>query len=124
MSDRKEELAALADKLAIGDCVRHVFLCTGSNCCTPEDGKAAWEELKKLIKERGLSEGENACYRTRANCLRICAHGPTMVVYPEGMWYHGMTKDRIEQFVQQHLIEGKPIEEWIFARHALPSNAE
>ncbi len=42
-----------------------------------------------------------------------------MVVYPEGTWYHGMTADRIPEFVQRHLVEGKPVEEWIFARNPL-----
>ena len=50
--------------------------------------------------------------------LRICCHGPTMVVYPEGTWYHGMTAERIPLFVRQHLVEDKPVEEWIFARNA------
>lgn len=124
MSDRKEELAAVAAKLNIGNYVRHVFLCTGPNCCTPEEGQAAWDELKKLLKERGLTSGEHACCRTKAGCLRICMHGPTMVVYPEGTWYHGMTKERLPRFVQEHLIEGKPVEEWIFARNPLPSEEE
>jgi (2Fe-2S) ferredoxin len=44
-----------------------------------------------------------------------------MVVYPEGTWCHGMTPDKIERLVQEHLIEGKPIEEWIFAKGALPA---
>jgi (2Fe-2S) ferredoxin len=44
-----------------------------------------------------------------------------MVVYPEGTWYHGMTAERIPRFVQEHLVEGKPIREWIFADNRLPS---
>ena len=52
-------------------------------------------------------------------CLRICVHGPTMVVYPEGTWYHGMTAERIPELVRRHLIEGKPVEEWVFARNQL-----
>jgi (2Fe-2S) ferredoxin len=43
-----------------------------------------------------------------------------MVVYPEGTWYHGMTADRIPRLVREHLVEGRPIEEWIFARNPLP----
>ncbi len=43
-----------------------------------------------------------------------------MVVYPEGTWYHGMTPERMEHFVQQHLIDGKPVAEWVFAENALP----
>jgi (2Fe-2S) ferredoxin len=83
-------------------------------------GQAAWEVLKKEIKDHNLVTGPTACYRTKVGCLRICCHGPTVVVYPEGTWYHGMTADRIPRFVQQHLLDGKPIQEWIFADNPLP----
>ncbi len=121
MSELKEQLQAVAAKLGVGDYHRHVFLCTGPNCCTPEAGTEAWEALKQQIKMHGLASGAHACYRTKVGCLRICAHGPTAVVYPEGTWYHGMTAERIPLLVQQHLVEGKPIEEWIFARNPLSS---
>jgi (2Fe-2S) ferredoxin len=42
-----------------------------------------------------------------------------MVVYPEGTWYHGMTADRIAEFVQSHLMNGEPIEEWVFAHNPI-----
>ena len=119
MSTEKEQLDAAVAKHGIGSYTRHVFLCTGPNCCTPETGLAAWEVLKKELKDRNLLAGPNACYRTKVGCLRICCHGPTMVVYPEGTWYHGMTAERIPQFVQQHLVEGQPIREWIFADNRL-----
>lgn len=117
--DRKEQLQNVAGKLGIGSYHRHVFLCTGPNCCTTEEGMTAWEALKKELKEKNLLAGENACYRTKVGCLRICVHGPTMVVYPEGTWYAGMTVDRIPRFVQEHLIDGKPVEEWVFARNPI-----
>ena len=117
----REELRAVAAKLGVGGYHRHVLLCTGPNCCTPEVGMEAWEALKKQIKEGGLGAGENACYRTKVGCLRICCHGPTMLVYPEGTWYSGMTAERIPLFVRQHLVEGRPVEEWVFARNPLPS---
>jgi (2Fe-2S) ferredoxin len=117
----KEELVAAALKVGVGQYQRHVLLCTGPSCCTPEAGLEAWEVLKKQLKERGLMSGDHACYRTKVGCLRICCHGPTMVVYPEGTWYAGMTADRIPRFVQEHLVEGRPIEEWIFARNPLPN---
>jgi (2Fe-2S) ferredoxin len=122
MSDRPEQLNTAASKVGIGEYRRHVLLCTGPNCCTPEEGLAAWEVLKQQIKDRDLAAGERACYRTKVGCLRICCHGPTMLVYPEGTWYHGMNAERIPQFVRQHLVENKPVEEWIFARN--PLNAE
>ncbi|HXG12207.1 MAG TPA: hypothetical protein VNK04_20805 [Gemmataceae bacterium] len=120
MSDAKQEqLQAAAAKVGIGGYRRHVFLCTGPSCCTPEVGMAAWEVLKKQLKEHDLSSGPDACYRTKVGCLRICCHGPTMVVYPEGTWYSGMTAERIPLFVQQHLIEGRPVWEWVFAENPL-----
>lgn len=119
MSEPKEQLHMVAGKLGIGGYHRHVFLCTGPNCCTPEQGQAAWEVLKQQIKDRNLGTGPNACYRTKVGCLRICCQGPTMVVYPEGTWYHGMTAERIPQFVQQHLVEGRAVEEWVFANNPL-----
>jgi (2Fe-2S) ferredoxin len=119
MPDVHDELQAAVEKHGIGAYRRHVFLCTGPSCCTPETGLAAWETLKQLLKDKGLLTGPSACYRTKVGCLRICCHGPTMLVYPEGTWYHGMTPERIPRFVQEHLIEGKPVEEWIFARNPL-----
>jgi (2Fe-2S) ferredoxin len=47
-----------------------------------------------------------------------------MVVYPEGTWYHGMTADRIPRFVQEHLVEGRPVEEWVFARNPLAADGD
>src|SRR5262245_16872553 len=119
MADREEQLTAAAAKLGIGGYRRHIFLCTGPSCCTPEEGMAAWEVLKAQVKEKGLGGGANACYRTKVGCLRVCCQGPTAVVYPEGTWYHGVTAERVPRLVQEHLVEGRPVEEWVFARNAL-----
>jgi len=110
-----EELQAAVTKLGLDKTRRHVFLCTGPRCCTPEVGLAAWEALKQKLKESGLTD----CQRNKVGCLRICCQGPTMVVYPEGTWYHGMTAERVPRLVQEHLVQGKPIREWIFAEKAL-----
>jgi (2Fe-2S) ferredoxin len=124
MDEIDKQLESVAAKLGIGAYQRHVLLCTGPNCCTPEEGQAAWDALKQQIKQHNLGGGDNACYRTKVGCLRICCHGPTMVVYPEGTWYHGMIAERVPQLVQQHLVEGKPIVEWIFARNPLGESSE
>jgi (2Fe-2S) ferredoxin len=123
MSNKLDELQTVGKKIGIGAINRHVFLCVGPKCCTTDVGEASWALLKKLLKDAGLSSGDSVCQRTRAACLRICCHGPTMVVYPEGTWYHDMTPDKIERFVREHLMEGKPIEEWIFARNPLPAGS-
>ena len=120
MTDQEQLQAALA-KLHIERSRRHVFLCTGPSCCTPEVGLAAWEALKQKIRDAGLSEGDEICQRTKVGCLRICCQGPTMVVYPEGTWYSGMTADRMDRLVLEHLKEGRPIAEWKFAQKPLES---
>lgn len=120
--DLKAQLSDMAGKLLIGQYHRHVFLCIGEECCTAEAGQAAWDVLKKELKDRhlSLSTGPSACYRTKVGCLRVCKGGPILVVYPEGTYYFGMTADKIPEFVQQHLMDGVPMEEHIFARNALP----
>lgn len=116
------KLQTLAAELKIGHFHRHVLLCTGNTCCDADSGAAAWNKLKSILKDRqlSLSEGPNACYRTKVNCLRVCHEGPILVVYPEGFWYSNMTEDRIERFVEEQLVQGTPIQEWIFARNPLP----
>ncbi len=126
MDESIAKLKPIADKFLIGEFHRHVFLCVGDACCAAigrEGAQAAWDALKDELKARNLSlaTGPTACYRTKVSCMRICAGGPILVVYPEGTWYGGMTADRIPRFVQEHLIDGKPIEEWIFARNPLPN---
>jgi (2Fe-2S) ferredoxin len=123
MSEEKEKqkLVEIAAKLGIGQYQRHVFLCVGESCCSRKEGDAAWDVLKDELKRLNLSlsAAPNACYRTKAGCLRVCKGGPILVVYPDGLWYSNMTADRIPRFVQEQIVAGKPIEEWVFARNPL-----
>lgn len=116
-----EELSDLAIRLKIGAYHRHIFLCIGPTCCSDSTGAAAWKKLKDELKARNISlaEGPSACYRSKVQCLRICKGGPILVVYPEGYWYSGMTEDRIDRFIDEQILLGKPIDEWIFARNPL-----
>ena len=59
-----EQLDAVCKKIGIGAIQRHVFLCLGPKCCTPEVGEQSWELLKKTLKDAGLSSGDSVCQRS------------------------------------------------------------
>jgi (2Fe-2S) ferredoxin len=97
----------------------HLLLCatpTKAKCCDPEIGAASWEALKRQVRELDLenpSRAQGIVLRSKADCLRICERGPILLVWPDGTWYGGVTPDRISSILQQHIIQGQPIEEWV-----------
>ena len=110
----------MAPQLGIGNLTRHLFICLGPDCCATEMGNATWDYVKRRLKELNLAGGKDStCFRTKAQCLRICTAGPIAVVYPEGAWYQNVTVENAEQIIQQHLIGGRVVEELCFARDGL-----
>jgi len=93
---------------------RHVFVCHNvrpvdaprPSCST--DGKSELHtQLNQLVKAAGLSGKVRI---NKSGCLDQCEHGPTVVVYPEGVWYGHVQPSDAAAIVEEHLVGGRPVE--------------
>ena len=133
-------LEKIASALSIGGIERHIFLCAEQRtprCASYAQSSAAWKQLKSATKANGLASappgwrgdfdvdpgdipaGSGTILRTKVDCLRVCEQGPIAVVYPDGTWYHSAAGDVLARIVDEHLIGGRPVEEYVFARDDL-----
>ncbi len=93
----------------MGQFEKHVFVCTSGEWCVEQDGDGVGvqKRLKHLVKEAGLTETIRI---NQAGCLNQCGHGPMAVVYPEDVWYSGLTVADAEAIFSEHLQGGQPVE--------------
>ncbi|NUQ10710.1 MAG: (2Fe-2S) ferredoxin domain-containing protein [Gemmatimonadaceae bacterium] len=95
---------------------RHVLVCTGSFCSPDRRGRGLYALLASLLEREGLLFGPGRVKRGETPCLGVCAGGPIVVVYPEGVWYAGVTPELLERIVVEHLKGDCPVEEAVFHR--------
>jgi (2Fe-2S) ferredoxin len=106
-------LAALMEPYA-----RHVLLCVGGYCSPNRQGRALYSLLARLLERESLLFGARRVKRGETPCLGVCTAGPILVVYPEGVWYAGVTAELLERIVVEHLRDGRVVEEAVFHRLA------
>jgi (2Fe-2S) ferredoxin len=94
----------------------HAFCCFQSRpqghpkgSCGASGATPLWERLSSTLSGRGLTK----VGMTGTACLGFCNAGPLMVVYPEGIWYQPRTLEDIDEIVQSHFVEGRPVERLI-----------
>ena len=116
-----EAARASAEKRGIGEYERHMFICIGPDCCTPEEGQAAWSQLKTAAARINGSSDKGRLYRTKVGCLRICESGPTGLVYPEGTWYGSLTPENLARVIAEHLENGREVPDLVIGHNPLTS---
>ena len=88
---------------------RHVFVCTNGDWCPTVDGDGlgVHARLKALVKAAELGDRVRI---NRSGCFSQCGNGPMVVVYPDAVWYAGVTVEDADEIVRSHIIEGRPVE--------------
>ena len=92
---------------------RHVFVCLNERapdhprgCCKARGGEAVFKVLKEGASKAGLADVRI----NRAGCLEHCEYGPSVVVYPEAVWYHVPTVEDAEEILREHIVGGKVVD--------------
>jgi len=93
---------------------RHLLVCTGPRCTRHGESEALFLSLKDRLDAAGLSDGDERVKRTRCSCFAACKGGPILAVWPDGVWYYGVTDAVMDRIVNEHLVGGVPVAEHVF----------
>ena len=93
---------------------KHIFICENTRpedhprgSCTRRGSGELTAAFKKALVEKGLAQ---KCRANSSGCLDACEYGPAVVVYPDAVWYGGVTLDDVQEIVDQHIMAGEPVQ--------------
>lgn len=93
--------------------IKHIFVCTNQRSegqrksCGEVCGSELVQEFKKQLKERGMDKSHRA---QRSGCLDVCETGPSVVVYPDGVFYGGVKPSDVAEIVEEHIVNNRPVD--------------
>ncbi len=106
---------------------RHVFVCTNQRepgsarrCCNADGKSQLQARFKRAVDAAGLKRNVRV---NKAGCLDQCEHGPTVVVYPEAVWYGHVAESDVDEIVASHLVGGRPVERLLLAEGCINTEA-
>jgi (2Fe-2S) ferredoxin len=99
---------------------KHIFVCANQReagnprgCCDPSGQAALQKIFKKKLAEHGISG--DVVRANKSGCLEQCEHGPTVVVYPDAVWYGGVAETDVDEIIESHIMHGQPVERLVLA---------